>query len=67
MCKKKEVRQMANTYPYSVRNYITGEILEGITKNAIRAEAQYWAEAYKGKLVTLADGVYEIREVRNDK
>ena len=58
---------MANAYPYSVRNYITGEILEGINKKAIKAEAQWMAEAYKGKLVTLADGVYEIREARNDK
>lgn len=58
---------MTKDYPYSVRNYITGEILEGVNKNAIKAEAQWWAETYKGKLVTLADGVYEIREARDDK
>jgi len=58
---------MSKTYPYSVRNYITGEVLESINKYTIRAEAQWMAEAYKGKLVTLADGVYEIREARNDK
>lgn len=58
---------MSETYPYSVRNYITGEILEGINKKAIKAEAHRWVEAYKGKLVTLANGVYEIKEARNGK
>lgn len=58
---------MSETYPYSVRNYITGEILEGINKKAIKAEAQWMAETCKGKLITLADGVYEIREARNGK